>query len=744
LTCYELKMAIITALLWISVILFLAPVLAYFCRKRSKKIPMHGAGGISGLLLFSASLIGSVWCLRYAVGWYGIIHAEPTDASLNAFEEIFNSLVHALQTFSMDEDYTAYILDGKAMLRDIFGENTQWQTAYGAYATVLNFVAPVAGGAVVLEILASIFPKLRLSLSFLNAKREKLYFSHLDEKSLALAKSLYAEEPSGRKKPVIIFCNTPEDINGEWKTAAKQLGAVCVEEDLAHIKKNRRGSRRFFLMSENETENLWIITSLTDAYNRQFLEKTEICYFATGDAYIQVEKTLRDQLTELYGFRTSDLPIFIPIRSDRNLISNLLTQIPLYEPLVGKPKNADGTQNLTVTILGSGFFGTQMFLSTYWFGQMLNCNLNIRVISQETEEEFWSKIDYINPEIRHTTIEGDPILRINRKGDMAPAYAKVDYMQCDAKSSVLITKLADEKDPILKTDYFFVSLGSDDENISVANTIRKYVGAHRVTSKEWVRAVIAYVVYDPELSETLNRTNRHRFATDGVDVYMRAVGSLSELYSVKNVFMTQFELLAQKTHKNYASLQNRKAVAQAHQKRVKDDYKYWASLSRSMHVMYKLYSMGLVDYSVFDGDYTPEIYERKLLKAYNAYGALVCRRVDHTQYALPLHEMAWLEHRRWNAFTRVMGYRHTGDYAAYAPKCGYKQMDLKLHPCLVECDKKGMRAKVNEQGVIDPATAFQCTDCGDFDLLDELSYDLKAKGWNEYDFKLYDYPAYDV
>ena len=107
--------------------------------------------------------------------------------------------------------------------------------------------------------------------------------------------------------------------------------------------------------------------------------------------------------------------------------------------------------------------------------------------------------------------------------------------------------------------------------------------------------------------------------------------------------------------------------------------------------------------------------------------------------------MAWLEHRRWNAFTRVKGFRGTTAYDGYAREMDengtyYKHMELKLHPCLVECDQKGIRSKISSKGIIDPNEIFHWPDDVELDLLDELSLDLKEKNFNGYDFKQYDYP----
>lgn len=59
----------------------------------------------------------------------------------------------------MDEDYTSYLLSGKEMVRMLVGVASAWEMAYSAYASLLNFVAPIAGGAIILDILVNVFPQ---------------------------------------------------------------------------------------------------------------------------------------------------------------------------------------------------------------------------------------------------------------------------------------------------------------------------------------------------------------------------------------------------------------------------------------------------------------------------------------------------------------------------------------------------------------------------------------------------------
>ena len=56
-----------------------------------------------------------------------------------------------------------------------------------------------------------------------------------------------------------------------------------------------------------------------------------------------------------------------------------------------------------------------------------------------------------------------------------------------------------------------MSLGTDEDNISVANTVRRYIGQYHINVNKPIKTVIAYVVYDSELSKTLNRKKFYNF-----------------------------------------------------------------------------------------------------------------------------------------------------------------------------------------------------------------------------------------
>ena len=746
----------------LSVLVILLPLLCQFARFARRMITGRARRRAPRprFLVWSAALVLSVWFLRFAVGYYSICAVEG-GTGLYWWEELMNSLIHALQTFSLDEDYTLYIKDGKAMMEALAGAGAFWPGAYGLYASVLNVVAPIAGGAFLFEVLAGIFPRVGLLLARLRIWKPKYYFSELNDASLALAKNILNERPVGLRArfcgPIVVFTDAyvdnSEERSAERLAEAKQIGAICLRDDLSHICLNKWGEKRLILMDADESENLQAYLNVVDAMGKKRARGTEIDLFTNSDAYVLLEKSVRKKMLEEWRLKEKDLPIFFSVHSYRNLILNVLTEIPLYEPLIGKQRNADGTVDLTVTIVGMGGIGLEMFRTVYWLGQMLDCNMTVNVLSQETEASFWDKIDSISPEIRHTLTENDPILRYNDGEDGAsPVYCRVRYWQCDVETSGFVERFGREG-VLLQTDYFFISLGSDEKNLTAAERLKMYIGRdHAERGSADHGTVIAYIIYDPILSDALNRERRVRCVEgDRADLYLYAAGNLRDLYSVNNVFMSPVDRnAALDIHKEYLAARGQALRREVEGKFRKDPYTYWANIARAKHLAYKAFSIGQVKRSVF-GD--PQMADRECRRKYYKEEVFVqCHKFlsrvgkpaaapkEEEAHKALLHRLAWLEHGRWNAFLRACGFRCPREYEHYKPVShSYKFIDLKLHPCIVECSTRGILAEFDEGYKVDGSTCLRCGDSSRYDYLDRLSYDLKEKGWNDYDFKKYDY-----
>lgn len=717
----------------VSVALFVTPMVIWavqvFLRRLHQGHPTQKKNGVIGALWFTGFFVAAALVLRYAVSCYGLVFpAEGESVGGTMKMQFFESIFRAFRSVGIAEDYVEVMVTLKRLCVALFPFNRFAVTVVMGYATILHLALPVAGSVLILSAFAKIFPTLQLRFKYwdlFRQRREVCYFSRLSPQSLALAKSLLLsrrkEQGFFGLRPLLVFCDAYVDdeseIGYELMLEAKQLGAICVRDDLPHVPKATVGTRRYFLMEEDEYANLPALMGLMEEQNVAGIKKAFIYLFVQSDMYVRLEQNIRQRLMDktIHGSKAlteEELPEVIPVHAHRNLVNNLMVDVPLYEPLVGQNKNS-----LNVTIFGNGSIGTEAFLSTYWFGQMLvcrenklgedvleECALTIHVVSQDDEDDFWANIDRINPEIRRTIRckedeKEDPILLWREGENPNNPYCRVQYHKADVKTGVF------GSDAWLDADYIIVALGSDEDNIKVADKLRTHIGKMHLENKgDAENTVIAYVVYNSELCQALNARNAVEYG-----IYMYAFGHLNQVYSTENVFMSKTQLLAEETHKAYHG------DAATHSVRG-NRYDQQGDMARAMHVKYKLFSLGWITTSLFvsPADVHAQTVQNVRLQ-YRRVAVVGQMHAPHLHAADVIppcgkgkqdlttallseqdlekwedlckkrHMLAWLEHRRWSAYTRTMGFRHSDAMRQYyLTEDGHKNMTLKLHPCLVE------------------------------------------------------------
>lgn len=751
----ELSISFLRIMLFLPLAMFLifAMLSVYFC---CFKKASHGRTGVltfwfrnKKFLMFAVITIIDLFILTFS----GAIHLNkllPAEEMRTGFQLLGSSIMATIKSFGGMDDFTSYITGADAVFSAAVNPGEKLAGAFSVYALVIALFAPVTSVAFVVNVLTTLLPKLKL---FINLRPRKYYFSELNEGSLALAKSVSASFSGIR--PLIVFTDVhmasgDERVN-ELMLEARTMGACCIRDDITHLPKSIvAADKKIFLIDKNEAENVHKLAELAGGRWVDYLRKAEIYLFCADGVYDNVRDGVLGTVAAKYNCEKNDekMPAIIPVYVYRNLASRLLYDVPAYEGIVHKIKNGIDVP-LYFTIFGTGKIGTEMFLSAYRTCQMLGVKLHITVVSDEAEEDFRGRIDYINPDIMNTAVVAHPILAVNNNGETNAPYFSFSYTRCNITgtnmNTLLDSPVAGSSAKIRDSHYFVVALGSDSCNIAIAEKLRQHIGEYHI-GRQNEKTVIAYAVYDNELCEMFNK-NSHRgsFCNSVSDIFMHAFGNLAEEYSVSNILMRDnMSLMAEIQHRYnesgkavHAEL-DRKRKRRVIDKLLQDEYGFTSDLARTMHIKYKLFSAGLIDFSVFDCDGASE-YNRKYNEALAKYASADFVEDKNERLAM-FHRLAWLEHRRWCADLRTRGFRNCGECVIFGKTSSHKNPDLKLHSCLVECDMLGIRgAEYDDRCFLlnDIQTEMVCTE--NYDMLDLVTYEARITNPSRENFKKYDY-----
>lgn len=694
----------------------------------------------SFLLLASACLVLCVACLRFCT----FLHLN--DAQENTFELIANSLLHGLKTLAVDDDFVGYLDTGKAIVTYYFPQSAAAPTVYGILYCLANILTPVFGGAFLINAIMKFLPKLRLRFSFL---KKQYYFSELNERSLALAKSV-AEQKYGFfkkawQKPILIFTDTYVDEDSERSNelyqAAKRIGAICLNDDIVHFHVPSCREKWFFLMDENEIDNIHALAAFAAEAKPAHIRSSQVFVFYQNDAYALTEKRILDSLDavvynkyrkridkkkereyaqwlasctcepeekkkqkkkkELHDTALAAYaPVITRVRDYENLIFLLLRDIPLFNPLlrtekrknITAPAEVDNKEpQLNVTVLGAGNIGMQMLLSASWCGQMFGHSLGLNMVSIEDVEHVRKHIEQVCPEfLKSAQTDSDLLCIFDGREDRNKPYFTLRY----AKADLVVQNLSDiscksvvdggDSHHLLTSDYYVVALGSDEQNIATAELLARKIAVYHKENNIDKDVEIVMFVYDPKICSLFeSNEDLNEYAKNHIHIH--AYGSLDFIYSISNITLIRDNPYAIAMNRNYAALfaeQGRtETVMQSRQNEV---YNAWSSLARAFHLNYRVYSAHrFLQSSLCAGNGKPLLTEIEITpEAYERYITMVLpdanKDCEQNGFDPALaNYLAWLEHRRWNAYLRSIGFITNKNNKE-------KDLVLKLHNCLVE------------------------------------------------------------
>lgn len=684
----EMQVWIIRALLAGSVLLSLIPAVYALvkwinkCRKKEKVVFAQPLS--RKLMVLSVFLVGSVWSLRFAALFFA--EAVGKGDGLTVVEMFFDSFIHALKTMSMDEGYTHFIVSGKEMIRAAVSEKYWVEYVYGVYSSLLNFLTPLASGVIIFDVLTSFFPRLRLAVSVL---RKHYYFSELNERTLALAKSVLSQKHSLYNKPLLVFTDTYLDDESEKSSElflqARKLGAICINDELSHLNVKCFWKKHFFLMDEKEGDNIKTLSAICENKSKSMLKGAQVYVFYQDDSYAMIEKRIYDRINKC--FNEKDAPVIVRVKEYENLILSLLAHKPLTEPLVGREYNPDGKNEYNLTIIGSGKIGMQMFLSSTWAGQFYGYKLNINVVSDESRRTFENRLNRLSPEILESTKANTALLKKYQdesNKEFADPYFNLRYGEynlndadlaqivCTAETTTE-TESARDSFNILDSDYFLVALGSDELNIFVAEELERKISILQNPEAKKRRA-ISYIVYNNDFFSILNSGDN----SSESDIAMHPFGSVEETYSYENVTMINNDHAALSVKKMYEKASVERTREEQHKRINNAMYDSLSSIAREVHLKYRIFSAQLyLKVKAYEKDGEKDKKGKRITVNAPNEDVYLEKILSGQAGDSVLQYLTWLEHRRWNAYMRSIGFVH------YDMK--EKDICKKIHGCLVEC-----------------------------------------------------------
>lgn len=643
------------------------------------------------------------------------------------------TLIETMQSFSLDANYDS-------LLEPLPGVSGAWTRLTIWYKVLLFSSAPIVGGAILYDILAGISPELRL---FFLGRRRLMVFSELNEKSVLLAESLAEKKPGSRPFAIVFTDCYPlgDEEGSELLMRAKDLRAVCLQSDLLHCRGFRRSAFcSFFLMDQDEAgslddqSNLVALKGLLQREAPVWRPKRgcSVTLFTNSIETIENIRAMKKAFEEI-----SDSPVQVHVIRDLDTACCLhLNKVPLYVDLPEPPKKKDAesaekkdaepaekkdakpNETLDVVIFGRTPFALEMFRSVFWCGQILDHPLRITVVAPPDEgagdkSPILLELLRSNPELLDSCTLGGKCLSTGLGDKRGDIYASLCFVTDDparVPMRELLTKsreceYGNKASFCLKdAQRFFVMTGSDEENVALADELRRALVYLESEGTVRGKKTISAAVENGELAEVVRKRFEVYSKQDKRSSWLKThlFGSLADRFCCEIISFDSADLAGveelRKMDLSRHSLPDIGATSD-------DIYNEWSRVARAYHQQYKMYSAGAEGETEAKKklDYVRKTREaaaaeRSFAKKWESSHDATPEEQDREKLKL-IQDLRWLEHRRWCAFLRAEGFSRPAELEKkliqdYDPAkrdefwpYARKNVPSRLHPCLTECPR---------------------------------------------------------
>lgn len=467
------------------------------------------------------TLFISIFFVKWAITIYeGGLSADSDPVlkaaiGMSSFERFMDSILHSLQTFSLDENYTDYASAFKEMLQSMCGSKTKLLGEI--YLYTLSVLAPISIAAAVLSFFNEFVTNIKLKFTVKN-----LYiFSELNEKSITLAENILKEKR--RFFNQIVFTDVykiEEEGPSELIERAKSLNAWFVKRDILSINlclKKLIGKCSFYVIGSDEAENIKHSVGLIRKYS--VYKKFELYLFSEKP---EIETVLEN---EDFG----DMKVRC-INICKSTIINHIYEKGLELFFKGfefdyKKYKSEPIKEINSAILGLGGYGKEMLKALAWYCQIPGYKISITGydIKDTIEDELKAEAPDLLSKEYCDYVQGNGCYDINIIGCI------------DVKLNSFLEKLKTQK-----PDYIFISLGDDSLNMSVAMKVRSYL----LKNLNDVNIIVETIIHDDNKCKKINNLKcypphkenpKGSGKTESNNYDIKCFGNISAIYSLENV-----------------------------------------------------------------------------------------------------------------------------------------------------------------------------------------------------------------
>ena len=505
------------------------------------------------------------------------------------FETVLIAIHNMIRLFIVDGEF-------EFVTSNLVGLSPMVFKGYTVLLSVLFVLAPVLTFGFVLSFFKNISAYKRY-LTHYNS--DVFVYSELNEKSLALAKSLYANNP---KKRLFIFTDVfekEEEQSFELVEKAKELGAICFKKDIVTIDfsiHSKKSDLSFFAIGEDESENINQALKLIDKL--KYRENTNLYVFSTQ---VEAELLLVNAFNDVVvGDKKIETKIKVRrVNEVQSLVSRTLYETGYEKIFSSAYENEKNIKEINALVIGMGQHGTEMTRALSWFCQM--DGYEVRINSFDIDELANERFISLCPELMSPKHNDD----FTTKGEAHYKISIHSGVNVDARS------FEEQVLSLPRTTYVFVALGNDEKNISTAIKLRT------LFAQAGIDPVIQAVVYNTDKKEALTNIANFKNQLYNIDF----IGDRKKAYSEEVILDSDVEEEALKRHLVWG---NEREFWQY-------DYNFKSSMASAIH---------------------------RKMKILCGIPGIEKKPADRTEDEL--WPIRILEHSRWNAYMRSEGYVYSG------------------------------------------------------------------------------------